>query len=53
VVAPIFTREAMARMADSDPVEATERLLKLAERAEADGTFLFSLTIWVATATKP
>jgi ubiquinone/menaquinone biosynthesis C-methylase UbiE len=52
VITPIFSREALARMAQSGPVEASERLLKLADQAEADGTFLFALTIWVATATK-
>jgi SAM-dependent methyltransferase len=52
VITPIFTREALARMDPSGPDEATGHLLELVERAEADGTFMFALTIWVATASK-
>lgn len=53
VVAAFLSREALAKMIGDDPGEAVLRWLEVVDRAEADGTFMFALTVWVATATKP
>jgi SAM-dependent methyltransferase len=53
VVAAFFSREAYAKMALDGPDEAALSWLDAVDRADADGTFMFALTIWVATATKP